>query len=273
MDNNALLLESEDGIGVSVSPDIAGQKKLQLSLYNKLSEPSENFSFEEWIDEFAIFSDKYDRFLYSIVSSSIIKEKEDSKVSFVVNNIKTVLERVRQKISSGEANPGIREMPPEKYKMIVKLYDHCNLAYIQREAYSQTKEEINRLTEDSIKERVSGYEKDITAQLISLVSIFTALSFVIFGGISVLDNLLQNVRALPLIKVAFIADVWFGCMANILVVFMKFICVLTGREKYHKWWPAFLTVNLVCAALLVFLILAVIFYFSKQSFLLESVFF
>ena len=80
------------------------------------------------------------------------------------------------------------------YKLLYKLYDRCNLAIIQRNAYKETKESIQRNVNDffeekyseesdrNIKPKMDSLEKDITTQLISLVSIFTALAFVMFGS-------------------------------------------------------------------------------------------
>ena len=70
----------------------------------------------------------------------------------------------------------------------------------------------------------------MTTQLVSLVAIFTALSFVIFGSINILDNLLNNIKLLPLLKLIFIGNLWMLCMINIFSFFAKIIFKFIEKE-------------------------------------------
>lgn len=236
MDDNSAFFESEEAIGYSHDTELSEQKKAQFSLYLKLTVSSSDFDFIEWMKEFNSFAKKYDRFLYSAISSAILREKSEDKITFVMGNVKTIVDRIKKdlnkkdyQITDEALKESIVTVSQAKYKLLIKLYDHCNLANTQRSVYNQTKQDISHLTDDAIKQKVGEYEKDITTQLISLVSIFTALSFVIFGGISVLDNLLQNVRVLPVIKTLLVGDLWLICMANLFILFTKFICIMTKR--------------------------------------------
>ena len=253
MDDNSAFFESEEAIGFSHDTELYEQKKAQNSLYKKLAAPNTDFDFRSWMKEFDTFSQKYDRFLYSQISSEILRETSEDTVTFVMSNVKTIIEKIQRdshnekdySISYDELNKPVATISQCKYKLLIKLYDHCNLANTQRAVYNRTKQDIGNLTDETIKQKVGEYEKDITTQLISLVSIFTALSFVIFGGISVLDNLLQNVKNLPFMKILLIGDLWFICMSNIFLLFTKFICIMIKRNFDWKWRPLILNVILL----------------------------
>ena len=241
-------LNQESPEGIIQNNELKAHVELQNELYKGLLE--KNFSFESWILKFGNFESKYDKFLYSVISSSIINDLTDDDVMQLLSNISLITERVikdktikrDRNIKSDDFINGRVSLSPEKYKLLYKLYDHCNLAIIQRTAYKETKDSIQSYVNESfnekytkeydehIKPKMESFEKDITTQLIGLVSIFTALSFVIFGGISVLDNLLQNVRSLPVIKTLLIGDLWLICMANLFILFSKFICSMTGKK-------------------------------------------
>ena len=253
MDDNSAFFESEEAIGFSHDTELSEQKKAQQSLYKKLATTNTNFDFRSWMKDFDIFAQKYDRFLYSQISSAILKESSEDTVTFVMSNVKTIVEKIQidsskendYPISDKELDKAVATISQCKYKLLIKLYDHCNLANTQRAVYNQTKQDISNLTDETIKQKVGEYEKDITTQLISLVSIFTALSFVVFGGISVLDNLLQNVKILPIMKILLIGDLWLICMSNIFLLFTKFICLMIKRNFDWKWQPLILNAILL----------------------------
>lgn len=64
----------------------------------------------------------------------------------------------------------------------------------------QTDEEYD----EKFKARISSFKedmsKDMNARMITMVAIFTALAFLIFGSISSLDGIFEN-TALPIFKV------------------------------------------------------------------------
>ncbi len=260
-------LNQETPERVTQNKELKAHVELQNNLYQKLLD--KNFSFKTWIFEFSDFASKYDKFLYSVISSSVINDLSDDEVLQLLSNISLITEKVLED-KSIKRNRKTKEedfvlesvrLSTEKYKMIYKLYDHCNLAIIQRTAYKESSASIRASVDESfndkyakeydehIKPKIDSFEKDITTQLITLVSIFTALSFVIFGGISVLDNLLQNVRALPVIKTLLIGDLWFICMANLFILFTKFICIII--KKPFKWILIVIILNLILISVLI----------------------
>lgn len=240
--------------------ELIQQKKEQSDLINLII--ADNFDFDIWIEKFCSYANKFKRFLYSDLSSSIIREFDEDKIILLLSNLSAVTE----KITLGDSLEETGVLSSEDYRLVYKLYDHCNLANVQRIAYKETQNSIQANVDSSfdekykkeydekIKPKIDSFEKDISTQLITLVSIFTALSFVMFGGISVLDNLLQNVKVLPVMKVLFIGDLWLICMTNLFIVFVRLICLITKRE--FKWILYTIILNIV---LLMFLIIILIF--------------
>ena len=67
----------------------------------------------------------------------------------------------------------------------------------------------------------------MNAQLLTMVSIFTALAFLVFGGITSLGSIFSN-HEIPLLKVIIIGCVWGFCLLNLIFVFLFCIGKMTG---------------------------------------------
>lgn len=251
--------------------ELSQQKKEQRELINHILD--ENFNFTSWISNYLNFANKYKRIFYSDLSSSIIRDFDEDKITILLSNLSSVTEKIsldnsvdNQKfVENEQSSDETVLLSAENYRLMYKLYDHCNLAYVQRLAYKETKktiqdhvdssfdEKYKKEYDEKIKPKIDSFEKDISTQLITLVSIFTALSFVMFGGISVLDNLLQNVKVLPVMKVLFIGDLWLICMTNLFIVFVRLICIIINKE--FKWILYTIILNIVLLILLLIIIL------------------
>ena len=245
--------DGQEGTNVSKSNEIQIQQKELEEIYGKLL--SKRFDFKKWIDSFSSFSDKHERILYSILSGMILNEKKE----LFINNLELNLDIINSKITkSDEESKGLIRVSEDTYKLYYKFFDHCSLAIAQRRIYNQsddmskerTEKIVKQQMQEAIDKRVLEYEKNITGQLIGLISIFTALSFVIFGGINVLESLVDNISNAPIGKLLFLAAIWFICMFNVLFVFVKFIAALTSRT-IERLWIYFTVINFVLIALLI----------------------
>lgn len=61
--------------------------------------------------------------------------------------------------------------------------------------------------------------KDLNSQLLSMVGIFTALAFLIFGGISSLDNLFSE-QSISISRLMILGSIWGLGIMNIVFVFL-----------------------------------------------------
>lgn len=116
--------------------------------------------------------------------------------------------------------------------------------------------------DEKFQKRIASYKeemsKEMNTQLITMVGIFTALAFLIFGSISSLDGIFENV-SLPLFKVISIGLVWGLCVSNMIFVFLYCIGKMTKLnfkanqsskasifQRYPiVWWTNFLLMSLL----------------------------
>ena len=143
-------------------------------------------------------------------------------------------------------------------KMVLKIWDHVTLASHQYTMLKQTDDEYD----DKFKKRIASYKEEMSremnVQMITMVGIFTALAFLIFGSISSLDGIFENIK-IPLFKTMSIGLIWGLCVSNMIFVFLYCIGKMTRLnfkaddrpkatifEKYPVvWWT-----NLILVALL-----------------------
>lgn len=222
----------------------------------------ENFDINDWIKDFSKFSKIYKKLLYSKISGKIISCEDNTVIENLTNNLLKIIELIKPKEKGEKKKGSLILVDKDCYTLFLKFYDHCNLAITQRAVYlktgnefkeiaSATKSDVTRAL-DAATKKINKVEKNISTQLISLVSIFTALSFVIFGGISVFDNLLQNVRTLPVIKILLVSNLWFICMSNLFILFTKFICIMIGKP--FKWINVVKILNAILLGVLAIII-------------------
>lgn len=186
------------------------------------------FNISSWLSDFNSYISKFEKLYYSVISGIILKELDDNSISLLLSHITSIIE--------------YENVPDELYKPLLKLYDHCNLAYAQKTVYQKTKQEVETTVSNTLKEKLDDYQKDMTGQLIGLISIFTALAFLIFGSISILDNLLINVQAQPLLKVLFVADLWLLCITNMFMIFARVIGKFTKIEIKLSYYYGILNI-------------------------------
>lgn len=112
-------------------------------------------------------------------------------------------------------------------KAVLKIWDHVNLAQQQYNALKQSDEEYKEKFEKLISTYKEDMTKDMSNQLLTMVSIFTALAFLVFGGISSLDNIF-SVHGIPLLKLMCVGAVWGLCILNLI------FCLFVLRRQDDK---------------------------------------
>ena len=253
--------------------DFAKSIDIQQQLYELLV--NDNFNLEEWMNKFYEYEERHPRFFYSYITQYIFDEENDDRIGRLLVNINSITERIDYSDSTKELSGNERDksnstnkiaVSRSQYLMIFKLYDHCHLANKQRMAYKTTRENIEtkiretatstiKENEELIYSKIRDYEKSITSQLLGLVAIFTALSFVIFGGISSFGSIFQIIKDTPLLKILIVLDVWFVCMFNLFALFIKMIAMITDKHEHFKITKYVLLINAVLAKILIVLII------------------
>jgi hypothetical protein len=238
---------------------IANQRKLYPTITASSFSLDDTTSFAQWLADFSRYILTYHHLEYCDIVYYIFSLKSDEKIGQILTNLECVF-------SSCEKD----EQKKEVYTFLRKFYDRVSLAQLEYTSYVRNDDDIGRICDIKITEfnkkiqsTIQEKEEEITRQLISLVAIFTALSFVVFGGISILDNLLSNIKTAPILKILFVGDLWMICMCNLFFIFVKLISAIIGKvlEKLAIYWKGINAVLLV-----VFCILLSILYHLYQQF-------
>lgn len=126
------------------------------------------------------------------------------------------------------------------YRTVIKFYDHANLAHQQQVTFSSKKEalreDVKHEVNSTLEPRIAEISKEMTSQLVGLISIFTALSFIVFGGISSLENMVTSLEGTldkydSVLPILILAMAWALCMMNLLFGFMYFVIRITHLRK------------------------------------------
>lgn len=182
----------------------------------------------------------HDRILYSELSAYCFNLKNEKESDFHSNlnclveytgswNYENGLNSLRAKNNMEEI-----ELREKTKRAIIKLFDHVNLACVQLNSLTRSEEEVR----EAAKQEFSGLKEDITremsTQLISLVGIFTAIAFLVFGGFDSLLSVFSNIVSEPISKVVMLASLWGLIITNGLFVFLSSVERITQKEAISK---------------------------------------
>ena len=233
------------------------------SLLIKNSDEFDNDSVEKVVKQIEEYIKKYDRIAYSVMSNFIFSLSSQTQGTMTTNfdlvvewvlsnkyekefkrNIKTEESNISLEVDDDEVNKIWKEAMDKQYrdeqysrirKTIIKMYDHIQLAIHQFENLKQDDNEFRKKfisniepVKTEVNNQLNDFTKGMNSQLISLVGIFTAMSFLVFGGINSLDNIFQEAKTVPILQIMIIGSVWGLCITNLVFVFMFFISKMTG---------------------------------------------
>lgn len=159
-------------------------------------------------------------------------------------------------------------------KVILKMYDHVNLAKRQYNELKESDDDFEMKFRKSFQSHQVELTREMSSQLVTLVGIFTAIAFVVFGGISSLDNVFQNgIADIPLLRVMIIGIVWSLCMINLVFIFLFCVGKITKlsfkfpnavQNSLTKKYPIIFWSNYLLVGML--LILCWVYYLSNHQF-------
>lgn len=198
----------------------------------------EKFLEEKPLEKLKEYIDKYDRLLYTVLSDKIyesfseIEEKED----LILRNIDILLELCAKDIVSCPHSRKNRELRKRERarKIVLKFKDHTNLAIRQYRSLKQTDEEYIEKFNRQIGSFKENVMKEITSQLITLVGIFTAIAFILFGGINSFNNIFSIIKETSTLKLIIISCLWIIGMSDIVFIFLLGISKMTNLDIGNK---------------------------------------
>ena len=203
-----------------------------------------------------------------------IEEKED----FILGNIDYLLDLCNNDIEESSTSTSKSELENKKYvrKVALKIKDHTNLAIRQYRTLKQTDDEYKI----KFNEQIGGFKEkltqDITSQLITLVGIFTAIAFVVFGGISSLGSIFSDINKKSIIKLIISSSIWGIAMFNLIFGFLLGISKMTGlnisSSNSRDFIKKYLLVFWMNAIMITILVVSLWLYFMFKIRILEELF-
>lgn len=220
----------------------------------------EESDWAKWVKRLEVYLEyPEDRLMYSAISNYIF-DKTEEELGVFGTNLDSVLHYVEGKASKNPKD----ERWGKIFKAVLKFYDHSNLAVQQQKLVNKKRMDLEREVEVILTPKVSEITKEMTQQLVGLIGIFTALSFIVFGGISSLDSIFGAVQGTlkdehSVLPVLIIAIAWALCMMNLLFGFMYFVIRITHLKKpvdeeainLVQRYPAVVLCNYVLVAMIV----------------------
>ncbi len=222
----------------------ASSELSMIKICECLSKPNDKFNTAEMNNLLEKHCLEHERLTYSSISK------------YIFNNLQckeTILSNA-DKLYSDES---IRER-----KIIIKLWDHVNLVVHQIDNLQISNEQFHeKFTSEIpvITDKVNEKLESTNSQLISLVAIFTALSFLVFGNLTSLESIFSNINSACLSKVIILALMWGLYTFNTLVLFIYFVCKVSEKgfmkkEKYRltyfQKYPIIVIGNYIICSLL-----------------------
>ena len=190
----------------SLSPMERGMKDLLKELFK----PNKEFDEKKFFQIVTDYVNNYDRLLYSELSSRCFN-LNPAQIESIQMNISSAVEYA---YSSKIQDDGKKELVQRTKRSILKLYDHFNLATAQREL-ARTDDSIVNIVDKKVSPFKEELMKDMSSQLITLVGIFTAIAFVVFGGITSLSSVFSSINNTPVSKIIMLAQEYRSMVCSI----------------------------------------------------------
>lgn len=203
----------------------------------------------------------YERIMYSTVSVIIYEitnkdYKSNSQDIFgsMLTNAEALLD-----YAEGQKYKSEKDIIFKTKRAAWKIYDHINLAHTQYGELRQSEAEYEERFKKAIEPVQKEITKDMNSQLLAMVGIFTALAFVLFGGISSLENVLSGLKDTHLLRLLIVGCGWGLGIADVMFVLLYCIGEMTKLNlksslapdaTFIQKYPVVCWVNFILGSLL-----------------------
>lgn len=249
------------------------------SICKALSYSSKLLDTKKTFDQIEKYITEHDRLLYADISNFIFHLRSEEFVSVFQTNLESVLEYVlsdQYTEKMEKASTDTEKVCLERSrKVVLKMYDHVNLAKRQYNELKESDDDFEIKFKKSFQNHQIELTREMSNQLVTLVGIFTAIAFVVFGGISSLDNIFQSgMSDIPLLRLMILGIIWALCMTNLVYIFLFCVGKITKlsfkssenpKDNLVKKYPIIFWSNYLFLGLL--LILSWIYYLYKNNYL------
>lgn len=192
----------------------------------QLSGASKLFDEEATYEVVCTYIEKYERWFYADISNYLFECNEQNMSTFLTN-LETLQSYAYRRFEELSEKGDQQDTANKMVVSIDKFSDHANLAQKQYIYFKNSEETFDNRFDKRLVPFKAEFAHEMNMQFVSLIAIFTALSFIIFGGISSLDNIFLNATNVPILELIIIGSIWSICISNLVFVFMIFVSKLT----------------------------------------------
>lgn len=160
-------------------------------------------------------------YVYSVCDTPMNEAHIDEIQKNLVDSVEYVMSHNEEELYKETEEKYEKSIHEKARKVIIKIQDHVDLAIQQHNSLKETDEEYKRKFAKEFEETKDNITREMSNQLVTLVGIFTAIAFVVFGSISYLDNIFQGgMSDTSLIRLMILGDIWALCITNLIYIFL-----------------------------------------------------
>ncbi len=215
-----------------------------------LNEKNKDFDCKEAFLKILNYVQTYDRLLYGDISSYCFSLKQEDMDNFSGNLVKMILFTDSDDFSTivdeikAKSSPENVELCDKAKRIIIKIYDHVNLASTQLNDLKKDDRDLEKKIDNQLQPVRADIIKEMSGQLLSLVAIFTAVAFVVFGGFSSLSNIFSNING-NTEKLILVVSIWGLAICNTVYILMYSIGHLLNINKRDEEKISLIPANLI----------------------------
>lgn len=160
---------------------------------------------------------KLDRILYSEISNYVYSLNMSERGAFNTNVEKLLLYSLDDGNMVGE----------DCRKMIVKIYDHVQLAVHQIENVNNIFASSIEDAKENLRDQIKGIEKEY----ISILGIFASIVLAFVGGTTFSTSVLQNISDVNIFRLLLVVDSLSFMIINVIYILVKFIFTINDKDS------------------------------------------
>lgn len=212
-------IESVETNGIKIEDT----RKIMLNLCKSLSVTSNEYNPSDSIEcirEFVESQNKIIRILYSEISNYIFNIETEEKRGILGTNLDKLMIGAHEK----------ENLEEDYLKIIIKIYDHYNLAVqqIKKSKDIVTNEVVN--TKEEFREEMRKEFKQMERENITILGIFATIILAFVGGITFSSSVLNNIHKASIFRQVLVVDFLAFSVLNILFLLVSFISEINEKQ-------------------------------------------
>lgn len=220
-DNLDVLLLTTDNTTLSLeqSRKFNNTKRKINGICKALSMNTQTYDPQKTVENISVYIssiNKLDRILYSEISNYVYSLEISGRGIFATNVEKLLL-------YSLDDNHKVKD---DCKKIIVKIYDHSQLALHQIENANNIFANSIEEAKENLQNQIKGVEKEY----ISILGIFAAIVLTFVGGITFSTSVLQNISTVSVFRLFLIVDFLAFILINVIYILVKFIFTINEKN-------------------------------------------